>query len=257
MKWMTLLYKKIRFGGAKYRCIVCGNGVRLFFPFSTNLVKAAMENGFPYDFRRMETLNYDNCNCPFCLSSDRERLYLIFLEQHFEQGKKTKYSILDFAPTESFARYLRNRKGVSYTSADLFRGDVDMKIDLCDMKEIQDRTYDIIICSHVLEHVPDPEKAISELKRVLADDGLAVIMVPVFIDVKEKIENKQHTSANDRLKFYGQEDHVRLYSRESYLNELKENGFRVEIMHVDQFDAEQIRKNAIDSNSALYVCTKD
>ena len=36
----------------------------------------------------------------------------------------------------------------------------------------QDGSFDIVVCTHVYEHVPDPHKLISEIYRVLKNDGI-------------------------------------------------------------------------------------
>src|SRR5688500_17328773 len=118
MSFLRSIIKVLRFYGGRYHCIVCGRRVRAFFRFSYDLERMTKSHGFPYDFRRMETLNFDKCNGPFCLSSDRERLYLIYLEKIFETEKRC-FKILDFAPSVTFANNLRSRPNVVYTSADL------------------------------------------------------------------------------------------------------------------------------------------
>jgi SAM-dependent methyltransferase len=35
------------------------------------------------------------------------------------------------------------------------------------------------MCNHVFEHVPDDKQAMRELRRVLADDGWAILQAPV------------------------------------------------------------------------------
>ncbi len=51
---------------------------------------------------------------------------------------------------------------------------------LCDLTEIPkaDGSYDSILCNAVLEHVPDPEKVMSEFYRLLAPKGYLVVSVP-------------------------------------------------------------------------------
>ena len=194
-----------------------------------------------------------NATAHSVLSSDRERLYLIYLEKYLRRNDK-KYSILDFAPNPVFSKRLR-RSSHLYTSADLFRKDVDIIIDICDMKEIRDSSFDIVICSHVLEHVPDPDKAMRELFRIMRPEGKAIIMVPLFWDVKETVEDIKHDTNELRLKHYGQDDHVRLFSRQDFLNRLNVAGFKVEQLLPTEFDQKKIKQNAISDNSILYVCS--
>lgn len=246
--------KYIRFYGGSYKCIVCSKPVRLFFHFSTSLEKNAKSNGFPYDFRRMETLNYEQCNCPFCLSSDRERLYLLYLEKFLVDNNK--YSVLDFAPTPLFASTLR-KMSHHYVSTDYVRDDVDVKMNICNMNVINDASFDFVICSHILEHVPDPDKAMREILRIMRSGGKAIIMVPLFWDVENTVEDASHNTDELRLKYYGQEDHVRLFSKKDFLNCLTKAGFKVEQLEPSDFDELKVKENAISSNSILYVCSKD
>ena len=250
----TQLAKYIRFWGGALHCNICNRPLRKFFPFSTDLQQAARTHGFPYDFRRMETLNVDQCNCPFCLSNDRERLYLIFLLAYLQKNPG-KFRLLDFAPSPKFSKRLRSLPQIDYTSADLLRDDVDVQVDICDLSLFGDNSFDIIICSHVLEHVSDADKAMRELARVLKPDGWAIIMVPLFWDVSETIEDSAYNNAALRTRHYGQYDHVRLFSHDDFIARLSAAGFNVRQVTPGSLDPEQIRKNAIAANSILYVCT--
>jgi SAM-dependent methyltransferase len=247
--------KYIKFYGGGYRCVVCGNPVRRYFKFSDDIERKAKQNGFPYDFRRVETLNYDNCNCPFCLSSDRERLYVIYLDKYLSSisGKK---SILDFAPSHQFTRRIKQIGDVQYTSADYYRKDFDLQLDACDMSTINDATYDVVIFSHVLEHVDRPLSALTEIHRILKKGGISIIMVPLFKDVKETSEDINCQSEELRWKYFGQGDHVRLYAKKDFAAQLKVPGFVVEELSIDGFDPRLIQENAIASDSILYICRK-
>lgn len=252
MNALRILYKYIRFWGGPYQCIVCSSRVRRFFQLSQDIQQNAFDNGFSFDFKRMETLNYYQCNCPFCLSSDRERLYLIYIEDYLIRTTSNP-SVLDFAPNPAFAKKLRQIS--NYVSADLFREDVDLKTDICDMQQVKNSNFDFIICSHVLEHVTDPDKALSEIARVLKPEGKAIIMVPLFWDVKSTVEDANHNTDALRLRYYGQEDHVRLFSREDFLTRLYKAGFKVEELTPSNFNTQKVRQNAIADNSILYLCS--
>jgi len=204
----------------------------------------------------METLNFDACNCPFCLSTDRERLYLLFLSSILKKSSENPTKVLDFAPSESFSKAIKKYKSVTYTSADFYRDDVDIQIDICDMHELQSGQFDIVICSHILEHVTSPEKAFSELLRVLKPGGFAIIMVPLFWDVIETIENPGYNTEELRNKYYGQGDHVRLFAKPDFLNRISQAGFRIETLDSSAFDKVELKKYAIADNSVLYVCYK-
>lgn len=249
------IIKYLRFYGGPYRCNVCRRPIRKFFPFSESLERKAKEAGFGYSFKRMETLNYENCNCPFCLSSDRERLYLLFLEFYFSKHPGT-YSVLDFAPSLPFARVIKKFKFVKYTSADYLRDDYDLKLDICDMSNIPSNSYNVVICSHVLEHVSNPDKAIAEVHRVLDLCGIAIMMVPLFYGVEHTLENQNCITPELRCKYYGQEDHVRLFNRNDFIKRLSNAPFNVKEINTSSFDPDTIRRLAISDNSILYVVSK-
>jgi hypothetical protein len=249
------LIKYLRFFGGSHVCNVCNRRVRSFFPFSSDLQQAATSAGFPYDFRRMETLNFDDCNCPFCLSSDRERLYMLYLSNFFK-NYPIQYLMLDFAPSKAFSQAIRKFELVSYSSVDYYRSDVDLKLDICNMIGVQSGTYDIVICSHILEHVTDPDKGLAELYRILKPGGFVIVMVPLFWDVDQTMENPAYDSDELRLKYFGQKDHVRLFSKQDFTNRISNAKFDVKALDISWFDLKDVRKYAIADNSILYVCSK-
>jgi 2-polyprenyl-3-methyl-5-hydroxy-6-metoxy-1,4-benzoquinol methylase len=51
------------------------------------------------------------------------------------------------------------------------------KADICDLP-FEDNQYDVILCNHVLEHIPDDTKAMQELYRVLKPGGMAILQIP-------------------------------------------------------------------------------
>jgi hypothetical protein len=59
-----------------------------------------------------------------------------------------------------------------------------------------------------------------------------------------------------RLQHFGQDDHVRLYSRAGFLKDLVDAGFDVTEWRVDKFDPALIRRNAIAGDSVLYVVNR-
>ncbi len=95
-----------------------------------------------------------------------------------------------------------------------------------------DRSFDLIICSHVLEHIQDDKKAISELYRVLKDDGMAVILVPIL--TQKTFEDPSITDPEERLKTFGECLHVRLCGKD-YIDRIRDAGFHVETVTPETF----------------------
>jgi ubiquinone/menaquinone biosynthesis C-methylase UbiE len=90
---------------------------------------------------------------------------------------------------------------------------VDFRVDICAI-DLPDQSFDLVICVHVLEHVPDDRQAMAELRRILRPSGMAVVMVPMEEGLDETYENPAIVSRRDRLIHFGQEDHVRYYGRD-------------------------------------------
>jgi SAM-dependent methyltransferase len=115
--------------------------------------------------------------CPECGSSERHRLQKLVLDHVLPEFEPSRKSILHFAPERFLKRVLKSTFGV-YRTADLFRADVDVKADITNLP-LPAESYDVVYASHVLEHVPDDRKAVSEIYRVLKPGGMAILPVPI------------------------------------------------------------------------------
>jgi SAM-dependent methyltransferase len=150
-----------------------------------------------------------NAACPSCGALERHRLLAHYLKQ-FPKVTRDK-SILHFAPEESLRRLVAQQAPGAYVTADLApdRGDIQLSIENITLAE----RFDVIIVSHVLEHVND-RVALQELYKALKPGGLAVIMVPIVEGWASTYENNDVTTNAGRLRHFGQEDHVRIYGRD-------------------------------------------
>ena len=110
-----------------------------------------------------------------CLSVERHRALAICANQEpLFEGKE----LLHFAPEPGLTAFIRSKGVKSYKTCDLFKADVDLRIDVCAI-DLPDQSFDAVLCLHVLEHVADDRKAMSELRRILRPSGMAIIMVPM------------------------------------------------------------------------------
>lgn len=160
--------------------------------------------------------------CPGCGSSPRHRLFQLLQDR---QGVITSAcEVLHFAPERSVARTVRKAAPARYTTADLYRGTVDLKLDI-EKIDLPDASFDRVICSHVLEHVDD-RKAIAELHRILRPGGILLAMVPLVEGWDHTYEDPAVTSKRDRWHRYGGWTHVRYYGRD-FRERLGEAGFSV------------------------------
>lgn len=85
----------------------------------------------------------------------------------------------------------------------------------------------MILCNHVLEHIPDDKKAMQELYRVLKPGGMAVLQIPLENDRDVTFEDDSITDRKERARIFGQYDHVRVYGMD-YFERLKSVGFEVQ-----------------------------
>ena len=106
---------------------------------------------------------------------------------------------------------------MEYVSADLDSPLAMANVDITDLP-FDDESFDLILCSHVLEHVHDDRLAMRELRRVLKPDGWALLLVPISADVT--FEDPSIVRPSDRLRLFGQADHVRRYGPD-YVDRLR------------------------------------
>ena len=239
-------------------CPICTNKVSKFVRLDDYFFKNLDEYQYVHSIFMGETLNILDYSCPNCFSSDRARLYAIYLKQHFQKNYTNAKTInfLDIAPDRNLASWLKKQYQINYRSVDLFMEDVDDKADLTDLSIYSDNSFDFILCSHVLEHVPEDRKAISELYRILKVGGYGIVMVPILLNLDHDIEDPNFDTPEKRWKYYGQDDHVRMYSKNGFISKLSEAGFKVNNLGIDYFGAETFLKNGIHPRSVLYVVEK-
>lgn len=168
-----------------------------------------------------------DARCPKCGSAERYRLLALWWERH---GRfLAEADLLHFAPEPGLAKMLRARVG-RYRSADITPGRADMVLDI-EAIAAPEASFDCIVCSHVLEHVND-RKALAEMHRVLKPGGVALIMLPVIEGWAKTYENETAVTPEERMRHYGQADHVRYYGAD-VRERIEAAGFEL-----DEFTAE-------------------
>ena len=174
-------------------------------------------------FRKFARFHGLNDQCPRCGSLMRQRAVTLYLRDVLRVPERGG-DILHVGPASSVQGWLVSFPGIRYVSVDLDSPLADIKADITDLP-FPDQSYDLIVCLHVLEHVQEDRKAISELFRVLRPGGKAVIQVPPS-PFEETLEDPTVTDPAERERRYGQYDHVRLCGSD-YLERLEEPGFAV------------------------------
>lgn len=189
--------------GINYKCTVCEASLKAFI-----------------------TLPNGDRLCPRCGSLARDRRLSHLLNDRYLKGVS---SILDFSPSRCHFRKMKKKFSDGYVSTDLSRDFIhDKEFDIRSL-DVRNETFDIIICYHVLEHVIEDEKAMLELFRVLKPAGICLVQTP--FKEGEIYEDYSFTSEKDRLREFGQKDHVRIYSVSGLKSRLEKSGFIVNVLN--------------------------
>lgn len=179
--------------------------------------------GYVGKFEGVGTIMRFGSGCPRCKSAERHRLLALAVKRGFVDFKGK--AILHFAPEPSIMRIIREQKPGTYVTGDILPGRADRVLNI-EKLDIADGEFDMVVCSHVLEHVDDA-KALGELRRVLKPGGRAVLMVPLIEGWAKSYENSAADTDDLRFKHYGQGDHIRYYGAD-FRDRVKAAGFSLE-----------------------------
>jgi SAM-dependent methyltransferase len=222
--------------GNRYVDPIDGKGYRKFLPYGYG------------DRQRPNVL------APGSLSLERHRLLWLYLKRHTNFFTDS-LQVLHIAPEQCFYGKFRKMKNLKYVTADIESPLADLKFDLHDIP-LPDNTYDVIFCHHVLEHVTDDIRCMSELCRVLKPGGMAIMQIPQDLGRSETFSDPSITDEDERIRLFGQYDHVRVYGTD-YPQRLEKAGFTVtEYRYEKDISQEEADKYRLMPNERLYICTK-
>ncbi|PTB97904.1 SAM-dependent methyltransferase [Marivirga lumbricoides] len=231
LKIIGLFYR-----GNNVYCPINGKGYRKFLPYGRVNPR-------------------ENALCPDTLSLERHRLIWLYLKNK-TNFFTSKLKVLHVAPEQCFMRHFEALHKENYITADLESPLAKVKMDVHNIP-FEENTFDVTFCNHVMEHVDDDIKAMSELKRVLKPGGWGIIQVPFFPPLQdETYENNAITDPKEREKVFGQDDHVRLYGRD-YPDRLRKAGFEViEENYINEIPHDWIQKYALPKDEIIYLVKK-
>ena len=204
----------------------------------------------PYGYGKQR----NNVLSPSTLSLERHRLLWLYLKNETDFFT-TKKKVLHFAPEQAFYKRFRKMSNLDYVTTDLNSPLADVKADICNLS-FSDNEFDMILCNHVLEHIPDDTKAMQELFRVLKPGGFGVFQIPQDLSREKTYEDDSITDKKERAKIFGQYDHVRIYGRD-YFDKLRSIGFKVkEIDYTSKFTDADIERYCLAKGEIIPVVRK-
>ena len=236
-------------------CPICGNKQASFAPLPEFYLDNARLHGFAH-FGKGEMISLEAYACTNCGASDRERIYALWIDQQIEKNLFTKSTrVIHFAPEAALSGKLKGLDFEDYKTADLLMDHVDCKVDMMNMP-FDGKSFDFFICSHVLEHVVSDDQVIKELFRITKPGGSGILVAPIIVGLEKTVEDPSVKDEAGRWRHYGQNDHVRLYAHDDYVNKIRCHDFRVEELGENYFGKKVFRALGLTRTSILYVVSK-
>jgi SAM-dependent methyltransferase len=225
-------YVTARYGGLRYLCPCCRTRFRRLAP-----------HGSP---------PRPNRACPNCRALERHRLLWLYLSRELNIASRS-YRVLHVAPERAIRRRLAAARNLTYVTADLNMPEAAVRAQL-NRLPFENACFDVVICSHVLEHVEHDLEAMAEMHRVLAPTGRALIMVPVNRKLAETYEDPSITDPDARKRAFGHPGHLRYYGTD-VTDRLEESGFEVEpIDYVDRMSPGEAEHISASRGELIYIC---
>lgn len=230
VKVLSIFYR-----GEGVECNVCGSEFRKFLPYGRS--------------------GRDNALCPNCLALERHRLMYLYLQRK-TNFFKDNLKLLHVAPEYCFIDRFEKMKNLDYITADIESPLAKVKMDIHQIP-FEANTFDVAFCNHVMEHVDDDIKAMSELHRVLKPGGWAIIQSPQDWARATTFEDPSITDPKEREKHYWQDDHLRLFGRD-YGKRLEKGGFKVteDRFVMNELTPQEVKRFALPANEVIYFCQK-
>lgn len=237
LSYIFKFFAPIIYKGNNVSCPVCEKSFRKFLSYGSDVA------------------HRENVLCPYDLTLERHRLMWLYLKNETNFFSTDKLNVLHIAPEQCFHARFKNQKNLEYLTGDLVSPIADIHFDLHSIP-LEDNEFDVVFCNHVLEHVEDAKKCMSELYRVMKPGGWGIFQVPQDLTRKETYEDPSIVTPEEREKHFWQKDHVRLFGLD-YPKWLESVGFTIE----EYRPTEKLSETQIDSfrlmkKEILYIARK-
>lgn len=237
LSYIFRLFAPMLYKGNKVECPVCQKEFSKFLSYGSDIA------------------HRENVLCPYDLTLERHRLMWLYLKNETNFFTTQKLKVLHIAPEQCFHTLFKKQSNLDYLTGDLLSPIADIHFDLHNIP-LEENSFDVIICNHVLEHVEDAKQCMSELFRVLKPGGFGIMQVPQDRTRTVTYEDPTITSPEEREKHFWQYDHVRLFGLD-YPDWLRRVGFEVTEYDPKQyFSNETIERYRLIPEELLYVAKK-
>lgn len=256
LRKIKLLFKGIYYKGSKFYCPLCNQFYREF-------LTGGQDFAVLRQFKVIGAGQRPNMVCPGCHSTDRDRLLHTFL-CNYDSLAFPGTKMLHIAPEPALHDWIKKQyksqptdyvAGVKYHEGFYY----DLNVKLLDITQLPfgNESFDLLMANHVLEHIGDEGKALSEIHRVLKPQGKAILQVPWSPLLDQTIEENEPLSAKERAERFGQSDHVRLYGRD-FPDRLSSAGFNVEVFDAAALHSDEnyLKCIAINPDELVFLATK-
>lgn len=165
----------------------------------------------------------------------------------------TNKKVLHVGPEPLLRNILSSLDISNYYDCDVQPGRASLCMDITNI-DFDSNFFDLIICNHVLEHIRNDAKAVSEFRRVLSNSGAAFITVPI-LSSGETYQDDTADTPEKRLKAHRHFDHVRTYGLVGFRNLLQQNSFNfIELEPAEYAEDTLLSKSLFEDT--IFLCTK-
>lgn len=220
--------------GRRYECPCCGWRVRGFMDRSGWSLKNA--DGY----------------CPRCNAKARHRRLWLYL-RNYTDFFGNAHRVLDVGPSPGLARALTGRDDMYYLSVGIDTGTPYQSVagDIIALP-FAERSFDVVLCQHVLEHVDDDRRSLAEINRVTKYGGWVVISVPMRLD-EATHEDPTVTDPTKREQLFGEAGHVRMYGYD-LAERLKDAGFESSLQSAEDIPPAECERYGLRRDEHLFIC---
>ncbi len=237
VKRAGFLARGLLHAGGRYRCSCCGWRVRGFL--AEGALLARRESGY----------------CPRCNAKARHRRLCLYLADNTRWLAEEPVRLLEIAPWWAVSRRLQRVPGLRFVGVDLRLAGPHVSV-LGDAVALPfgEASFDAVICTHVLEHVPRDRAAMAEIHRVLRPGGTAIISVPLRLD-RVTVEDPSLTDPVEQQRRFGERGHVRWYGAD-LADRLREAGFEIRMDTGTEVPVDTREKFGLRDDEHLFWCVK-